>query len=401
VSTESFRISYVIPTRNRPEMFERALLSLINQTHACFEVVVSDNSDEENARINFEIYSRHRTNFVKYFRPATTLSMTAHWDWAIRHATGDYVGILTDRMFLKPMAISTLTETIQKIRPRLLVYFHDVLEDEFLPFLLKRTASTGMTLTIPSRAVIEAARKGRVSRMWPRMLNSLCHKSVLNDMRFLYGEVFTGIAPDYSFCFRALDHLENFTCLDERILISSGKHRSNGGNFIRGAATEETADFIKLGKRSIEQISIGGLLPWTSPVPHNIEVIEYERARSIQRSGLYRDLCRPSFYHSAMRRISHLKSMGVDTRVHERDIEAFRIANKIGWINKLVHDVGLDKVGFFLRLRLNRILGKRLPKKFTAYTKHDSVSEALSYDSENPFRIEGRNAFDLIVSEFT
>lgn len=401
MDSDGLRISYVIPTRNRPEMFERALLSLIEQTQPCFEVVVSDNSDEKTSSINFEIYSRHRRDFVKYVRPTSVMSMTSHWDWAIQHATGDYVGILTDRMLLKPKAIATLAEAIGKSTPMILGYQYDVLEDESPPFLFKRTACTGETIIVPSRLVIDAARKGRISRMWPRMLNSLCHQSVLDKMRSLYGEVFAGRAPDYSFFFRAMDLFESFAFLDERVLISSGKHRSNGENFIKGSGAAEAVDFVSIGRNLVDKLPADGLLPWTSLVPYNIEAIEYERARGFQRSGAFRELCRASFYRNARNRISQLRSAGINTRHHERDIESFRVANKIGWHNKLVHDIGLYKYGAAIWSRLNRLAGKELQRKYIVYTEHATVKDALSYDSINPFRTESRNASRRILSELT
>lgn len=381
------RISYVIPTRNRPDLLERALCSVLRQTRCCYEIVVSDNSDEKYSLAVRDVLARNKSEFVRYIRPASVLSMTAHWEWAVQHATGDYVGILTDRMFLKPHAVATLGQAILAASPSLLTYLHDAIEDKVSPVRFKRWAYSGEIFTIPSTLVIEAARRGRMSRMWPRMLNSLCRREVLDEVRAAYGQVFSGLAPDYSFCFRILDHLQSFSLVDARILVSAGKHRSNGGNFIRGSSAGDAGDFLKLGRESEGEIVFDGFLPWTSPVPNNVELIEYERARCLQKSGAYREVLRSHFYHRARRRISQLKSSGIETARHEHDIDRYRVENNLCLTHKLVHDVGIAKISNALRVRLAKAMegSTQCP---SIHTIHATIEEALSVDSTSPFRVK-------------
>lgn len=379
------RISFIIPTRNRPDLLERALLSLLRQVEPCFEIIVSDNSDEESAHLVRQIVDRVTTHSVRYLRPNAVLSMTDHWDWAIGHAEGDYVGILTDRMMLKPYGTALIKQAVQETGSELIYYLHDVLDDDISPCRFKRTAFTGKTFTLHSEPIIELARNGIISRAWPRMLNSVCSTSALNEMRKEYGTVFSGEAPDYGFCFRALDMFSTFTVLDARILISSGKQRSNGGGFIRGKVVGEAADFIALGDGH-EILSRNGFLPWTSRVPYNIEILEYQRVRLSQRSGRFGEVCKTGFYEKALLRVLELKRAGVDTSSHECDLESFRKLNSIGVSQKLFIYTGLAALCLKLQRRVKTFFGQS-PKRYVDVSFFETLQDAIDADQARPLYI--------------
>ena len=70
-------VSVVIPTFNRPKYFQEALESVLKQTYRNFEIVVSDNSTEDDTEILMQEYLQKYPN-IKYFRHK---NFDAHDNW--------------------------------------------------------------------------------------------------------------------------------------------------------------------------------------------------------------------------------------------------------------------------------------------------------------------------------
>ena len=76
--------------------------------HPDFEVIVSDNSTTaEKQRVNLAAVREHvdASNF-RVVHPPRVLSPPEHFEFALEHATGDYVAYLTDKMVVFPHALS-------------------------------------------------------------------------------------------------------------------------------------------------------------------------------------------------------------------------------------------------------------------------------------------------------
>lgn len=88
------KIQVFIATHNRPDTFKRALDSILNQTDSDFELIVSDNSD------NDETYNLIQTNYppkrFKYIKREPVLGGIEHLNLIISEANGDYFMIFHD-----------------------------------------------------------------------------------------------------------------------------------------------------------------------------------------------------------------------------------------------------------------------------------------------------------------
>src|SRR5687767_14195030 len=93
----------VIPTRNRADLAQNAIKSVLDQSRCNPVVIVSDNStialEVEKLRTYCETLNDAR---VKYVRPHTPLPMPDHWEWALVQALAmtdvSHLMYLTDRM---------------------------------------------------------------------------------------------------------------------------------------------------------------------------------------------------------------------------------------------------------------------------------------------------------------
>ena len=146
--------SIVIPTRNRPELAAIAVKSVLHQDLADFEIVVSDNSNEQLAARVAEAVSALADSRVRYVRPPAELNMGAHWEFALHHAQGDYVGYLTDRMAFRPDALSQIRAEILKRGSQVISYSSTGILELERPYRLQRPPFSGRAETFDAPWVV-------------------------------------------------------------------------------------------------------------------------------------------------------------------------------------------------------------------------------------------------------
>jgi hypothetical protein len=99
------RFSVLIPTRDRPAYVRNALESVVNQSFADFEVIISDNFKDHSCKGVVEEFADPR---VRYITPAEPLAMHDNWEFAIDQARGDFVLVLIDKTLLRVSALERL-----------------------------------------------------------------------------------------------------------------------------------------------------------------------------------------------------------------------------------------------------------------------------------------------------
>lgn len=229
----------MIPTRNRPDLLRDALTSALFQDFDNFEVVVSDNCNEESTQKvleEFRDYSR-----LRCVRPESLLPMPAHWEFASQHAEGIYVLFLTDRSVLKRHALKTIYKAIQAAGDvpvcswRWSLY-DDVAKREFCDTLMREGNEVVM---LDSRGVAEDFTKGQSQYPYslPRGLNSCYRNELVRSLQERYGTVFKPMSPDFTSAFLLLAHIDRVLFIDHALFISQGLSSSNGGDAYAKTAT--------------------------------------------------------------------------------------------------------------------------------------------------------------------
>src|SRR4051812_7380752 len=95
--------SILLPTRNRSEIVGGAIESVLAQTFADFELIISDN-DISNTATRDEV-GRYSDPRIRYVRTNGNLSMHENWENALNQASGRYCLILEDKMRLVSNAL--------------------------------------------------------------------------------------------------------------------------------------------------------------------------------------------------------------------------------------------------------------------------------------------------------
>jgi hypothetical protein len=265
-----------------------AVKSVLRQDFKDFEVVVSDNSSPRPAEQLQAAVVGLADPRVVYVRPSAELSMGEHWEFALQHSVGEYVGYLTDRMAFKRTALAKLHEEISTHRAEVMSYSSSGLMEEAPPFRLQRPPFTGRAETYETAWVVKVFSLSIHPWGAPNMLNSIASRRVLNGMSATYPDLMaSAVAPDVSFGMHVLDHLDHFDYLDEPLMLSYGNASSNGAALNAGRTNDAAQDFLARMER------LGGLL--YAPIPSiiancNIIAHEYCRMKAHQKSGRFTEL---------------------------------------------------------------------------------------------------------------
>ena len=87
------KVSICIPTYNQTRYLEKVLNSILNQTYKDYEIIVSDDSTNNDVRNLIEEYSK-KTDAIKYYRNGKPLGTPANWNNAIGKALGEFIKIM-------------------------------------------------------------------------------------------------------------------------------------------------------------------------------------------------------------------------------------------------------------------------------------------------------------------
>ena len=107
--------SIIIPTKARPAMVDIALYSLHHQTFSDFEVIITDDYDDEafSCRTIVEKYQDER--FIYVHPPDDpVLGMCGNWEYGLQFASGQYVGFMQDKMYMYTESLQRLYACIVK-----------------------------------------------------------------------------------------------------------------------------------------------------------------------------------------------------------------------------------------------------------------------------------------------
>lgn len=100
-------ISYIVSAYNRPKSLVTCLASLVDQSHDNFEVIVTDNADDDQmANENRKVVQRFKDNRLFYFRTTKKIKISdCYWsaEWAINNVVkGKYLCFPCDDCYYVP-----------------------------------------------------------------------------------------------------------------------------------------------------------------------------------------------------------------------------------------------------------------------------------------------------------
>lgn len=265
--------SVVIPTRSRPVLLRDALWSAAHQDFPDYEVIVSDNFNDESTRQAAAPFLDDPR--VRYVRTEADLPMPAHWEWATAHARGRYVLVVTDRSVLMQGALA-------RIHRALVAHGDDIVVCSWRWSLFEETAGVlygeggGRSRDRDTATLLFSERiaRGFVDHSdeypfaLPRGLNSCYRQDAAQRIRDRLGGLFVPVSPDFTSAFLLLAHTPGVLHIDDALFISQGLGVSNGGRgvaatcapYLETLATTHAYDHVPIKAPIVENVVFNDFL---------------------------------------------------------------------------------------------------------------------------------------------
>ena len=85
------KVSVIIPVKNGNPYINAAIKSVLAQTFCNFELIISENFSTDDTLKTIQIFSDCR---IKTVIPPQPLSLVENWNFALKHAQGEFVVLL-------------------------------------------------------------------------------------------------------------------------------------------------------------------------------------------------------------------------------------------------------------------------------------------------------------------
>ncbi len=194
------RFSIVIPTRNRHNTLEYALLTCLNQNFDNYDIIICDNCSSPETRETVESFESEK---IKYIRSDRPLAMSQNWELAVSHADGEYVIVIGDDDGLLLNALSKIDKLLKELGVKALCWdpiFYN------WPDCPKKIDGGPNRILIPlvrenqivqSSKVISKIANCRMSTFnLPQLYNSAIHRDLIALLKKRTGRIFSCRCPD-------------------------------------------------------------------------------------------------------------------------------------------------------------------------------------------------------------
>jgi glycosyltransferase involved in cell wall biosynthesis len=104
-------VSILIPTYNRPEYLRRAVESCLAQTYPHFEVIITDNSTNDDSARLAATWTNPR---LRYFKNQGNLGAVGSSNRAVSLSSGPYIKFLMDDDLLKPRCLELMVKALEE-----------------------------------------------------------------------------------------------------------------------------------------------------------------------------------------------------------------------------------------------------------------------------------------------
>ena len=225
--------SFVVPTRERPDVLKGTIGSILNQTRSNFEVVVMDNASSPATK---DVVDSFQSPHIRYFRSDERLAMTDNWELALQHATGDYVTVLGDDDGALPDAVE-IAEEIHKVWPGALLTWRPLVY--FWPNTFIEAYRNLVHMHLGSRVEERSARAllrdvyacKKLYDELPSLYDSFVPRNLIEKIRAKYGRYFLSLSPDIASGLINAWSVETYVYSYRPLAVRGISHHSTGTSY--------------------------------------------------------------------------------------------------------------------------------------------------------------------------
>lgn len=185
-------LSIVVPTRNRPELLLQTISSILDQSFRELEVVIIDNSDNEESQLALAGIVDQRLRVLR----TGGLSMPENWDFALKSSHGRFVMMSNDKTELRRGAAEKIVSELLKSDEMFLTWVIGPFTENSADSELACPAIRVNNVEVLAEA--GCCRIDKYQRLAPRGTNCAVQGKFLREQFARYGSLCRPVSPDYS-----------------------------------------------------------------------------------------------------------------------------------------------------------------------------------------------------------
>ena len=240
-------VSILIPTRNGSSTIRGTIDSAINQTSENFEVIVLDDSTNEDTKV---IVKQFQSPKIKYFKTKVNgNSMCDNWEAAVKKSKGDMIFIVGDDDAVMPNAVEKIQEVYSSYKPEIirwfphLFYWPGVMSKD--PIALKSNKKNlliNINLNAKVKKVFDFG--GSFLDQLPMIYHSAVSRNLVNKIIKNTGRLFHSKQPDVfsGMAFAAL--ASSVVQIETALTVNAWSLRSNSGSMRKEYSSNKNLEYI-------------------------------------------------------------------------------------------------------------------------------------------------------------
>ncbi len=266
--------SVILPTYNRAARLSLAIKSVLQQTFKDFELVVCNSASPDNTR---EVVAEFDDPRLRYVEPETRLSMGENYEYALNHATGQFIIFFSDDDAFIPTMLEKLEKIISEHQDAKMIIFpfayyyqrsqDGSLDDEnrnrlsISPFtgkLRQVDSETDIRRMFATYGLIDEKAVG--SEIKPLIGNVVCHYSVIEQLKTKIPELFATVPVDIYFITLVLAVIDKYYVYDAPLLVWS-EWESNSGIYMSKTDSLRRHYEKLLDGKTLDEVPLKFVLP--------------------------------------------------------------------------------------------------------------------------------------------
>jgi len=251
------KLSVVIPVKNNSGTLKSTLKTLLQQDYKPLEIVVSNNSQQDEIK---DLIKKIDDKRIKYLCPKRKLNFSDDWNFALSGVTGEFVTFLGDDDGFMPGAISYAMnifneKNIDAITWRKLNYNWPNHLIEYERNILEGQSSQEIQLIDAKKALKLSSKFLLGYNQLPCIYNSIVKIKIINKAKSLstQNKFFNGVIPDVYSSIVIANLIGKYLYMSFPLTLNGGSEKSSG--IISGLAQhtdsqkEKISDIVNSGQK--------------------------------------------------------------------------------------------------------------------------------------------------------
>jgi len=253
-----YKLSIVIPTKNRYETLFPCLDVLKSKTYDELEVIVHDNSNNNEEAIKY--FAKNKRNNIRYYYKASSISVAENMDKAIEKSSGKYVCAIGDDDAVIPRIIEVVElmdkNGIDSCSYIYAKYYWQNMKNvvnEYVPLILYKGMDGGWSYKDPKEELIKIMNTIEFSmNRLAIVYHGIVSREILNEINLKTGTYCPGPSPDLANATAATLITKRHVHIDMPLSIAGHSYNSAGGMGTRKKHVKELSEATWIAKEDKE-----------------------------------------------------------------------------------------------------------------------------------------------------